>query len=164
MFLPCRCYEEVLLSLISSHNQEDSLPCCCSDIALWLMDCSVPGFPVLHYHPEFAQTHAHWVRDAIQLYHYLSLPSPFALNLSQHQGLFQWVSSLHQVTKVLEFQLHHRSFQWMNIQDWFPLGLTGVISLQFKGLSSITIKSTRLLASPVTFSFITLFSSQLFSH
>ena len=76
MFLPCKCYKEVLSSLISSHNQEDSLPCCCSAVALWLMDCSMPGFPVLHYHPEFAQTHAHWVGDAIQLSHYLSLPSP----------------------------------------------------------------------------------------
>ena len=81
MFLPCKCYKEVLSSLISSHNQEDSLPCCCSAVALWLMDCSMPGFPVLHYHPEFAQTHAHWVGDAIQLYHYfhclLLLPSTF---------------------------------------------------------------------------------------
>ena len=60
------------------------------------MDCSTPGFPVFHSLPEFAQTHVHWVSDAIQPSHPLSPPSP-ALNLSQHQGLFQWVSFLHQV-------------------------------------------------------------------
>ena len=64
------------------------------------------------------------------------IPSPPALNLSQHQGLFQWVSFSHQVAKVLEFQLQHQSFQ-MNIQDWFPLGLTGLISLQSKRLSKV---------------------------
>ena len=68
------------------------------------MDCSLPGFPVHHQLPEFTQTHAHWVGDAIQPSHPLSPPSPPAFNLSQHQGLFKWVSSLHQVAKVLEFQ------------------------------------------------------------
>ena len=67
------------------------------------MDCSTLGFPVLHYLPEFAQTHVHWVGDGIQPSHSLLSPSPPAFNLSQHQGLFQWVSSLHQVAKVLEF-------------------------------------------------------------
>ena len=66
------------------------------------MDCSMPGFPVLYYLSEFAQTHVHWVGDAIQPFHPLLPPSPLALNLSQHQGLFLWVSSWHQVTKVLE--------------------------------------------------------------
>ena len=74
------------------------------------MDCSTPGFPILHHLPEFAQTHVHWVSDAIQPSHPLSSPSP-ASNLSQHQGLFQWVSSSHQVPKVLELQLQHQSFQ-----------------------------------------------------
>ena len=69
-----------------------------------------PGFPVLHHLPECAQTHVHWVSDAIQPSHPLSSPS-HAFNLSQHQGLFQWVSSLHQVAKVLELQLQHQSFQ-----------------------------------------------------
>ena len=73
-------------------------------------DCSTPGFPVLHYLPEFAQTHVHWVSDAIQPSHPLSSLSPLALNLSQPQGLFQWVSSIHRVAKVLEFQLQHQSF------------------------------------------------------
>ena len=74
------------------------------------MDCSTPGFSVLHYLPEFSQTHVHWVSDAIYPSHPLSSPSPPALNLSHHQGLFQWVDSLHQVAKVLEFQLQHQSF------------------------------------------------------
>ena len=77
------------------------------------MDCSMPGFPVLHYLPEFAQTHVHWIDEAIQQSHNLSPPSP-ALNLSQYQGLFQWVGSLHQVAKVLvQLQLQHWSFQWV---------------------------------------------------
>ena len=67
------------------------------------MDCSTPGFPVLYQLPELAQTHVHRVSDAIQPSHPLSSPSPPAFNLSQHQGLFQWVSSSHQVVKVLEF-------------------------------------------------------------
>ena len=72
------------------------------------MDCSTPGFPIQHQHSELAQTHAHRVSDAIQPSHPLLSPSPPAFNLSQHQGLFKWVSSLHQVAKVLEFQLQHR--------------------------------------------------------
>ena len=69
------------------------------------MNCSTPGLPVHHQLPEFTQTHVHWVGDAIQPSHPLASPSPPALNLSLHQGLFKWVSSLHQVAKVLEFQL-----------------------------------------------------------
>jgi len=77
------------------------------------MDCSTPGLPVHHQLPEFTQTHAHWVGDVIQLSHPLSSPSLPAFNLSQHQGLFKWVRSSHQVAKVLEFQLQHQSFQWI---------------------------------------------------
>ena len=87
------------------------------------MNCSMPGFHVLHYLLEFAQTHGHWVSDAIQPYHPLSSPSP-AFNLSHHQDLSQWVSSLHQVAKVLEFQLQYLSFQWILISfrmDWFDV-------------------------------------------
>ena len=76
------------------------------------LNCSTPGLPVHYQLPEFTQTHVHWVSDAIQTSHPLPSPSPPALNLSQHQGLFQWVSSLHQVAKLLKFQLHHQSFQW----------------------------------------------------
>ena len=78
-----------------------------------LLDCSAPGFPVLHYLPEFAQTHVCWVGDAIQPSHPLSSLSPPAFNLSQHQGLFQWASSWHQMATVLEFQLQQQSFQWI---------------------------------------------------
>ena len=73
------------------------------------MDCSKLDFPVLHYLLEFAQTHVHWVSDAIQSSHPLSSPSPLALSFFQHQGLFQWVSSLHQMAKGLELQLKHFS-------------------------------------------------------
>ena len=76
------------------------------------MNRSMPSLPVHHQLPEFTQTHAHWVDDAIQPSHPLSPPSPPALNPSQHQGLFQWVNSSHEVAKVLEFQLQHQSFQW----------------------------------------------------
>ena len=82
-------------------------------LTLWPMDCSTPGFPLLHHLPEFAQIPAHWDGDAIQPPHPLSSPSPPALNLSQPQSLFQWVSSSHQVAKVLELQLQHQSFQWV---------------------------------------------------
>ena len=76
------------------------------------MNRSMPGLPVHHQLPEFTQTHVHWVGDAIQPSHPLSSSSPPAFNLSQHQGLFKWISSSHQVAKVLEFQLQHQSFQW----------------------------------------------------
>ena len=105
------------------------------------MDCSTPGLPVHHQLPEFTQTHVHWVGDAIQLSYPLSFPSPPAFNLPQHQGLFKWVSSLHQVDKVLEFQLSATVLP-MNIQDWFPLGWTGWISLQSKGLSRVFSSTT----------------------
>ena len=76
------------------------------------MDCSTAGLPVHHQLPESNQTHVHWVGDAIQPSYPLSSPSSPAFNLSQHQGLFKWGSSSHQVAKVLEFQLQHQSFQW----------------------------------------------------
>ena len=90
--------------------------CCCSvtESCPTLCDpvnCRTQGLPVHH------QTHVHWVGDAIQPSHPLLSPSPPALNLSQHQGLFQWFSSLHQVAKVLEFQLQHQSFQWTSRTD-----------------------------------------------
>ena len=69
------------------------------------MDCSTPGFPVLHHFPELAESCVHWVSDAIQPSHSLLSLSPSAFNSSQHQGLFQWVGSSHQVAKVLQFQL-----------------------------------------------------------
>ena len=98
------------------------------------MNYSTPGFFVLHYLPEFAQTHVHWVGDAIQPSHPLSPSSPPALNLSQLMGSFpmsQTLVSGGQSTRALALVL------WMNIQSWFPLGLTGLISLLSKGLSRV---------------------------
>ena len=89
------------------------------------MDCSTPGFPVHHQLPELTQTHVHWVGDTIQPSHPLSSHSLPTFNLSQHQGLFKWVSSLHQVAKVLEFQLQHQSFQWIFRTDFLSDGLVG---------------------------------------
>ena len=100
-----------LLTEFSSVSQ--SCPTVCNP-----MDCSTPGLPVHHQLWEFTQTHVHWVGDAIQSSHPLSWPSPPAFNLSQHQGLFQWVSSSHQVAKVLEFQLQYQSFQWIYKTDF----------------------------------------------
>ena len=100
------------------------------------MDCNTLGFSVHHQHPELAQTHVHWVGDAIQPFHLLSSPSPPAFNLSQHQGLFKWVSSSHHVAKAIGSSAS-ASVLPVNIQDLFPLGLTGWISLQSKGLSVV---------------------------
>ena len=99
-----------LRKFLQDHAESSSVQSCptLSDS----MDCSKPGFPVHHQHPGLTQTHVDWVSDAIQPSHPLSSPSPSAFNLSQHQGLFQWVNSLHQVAKVLQFQLQHQSFQW----------------------------------------------------
>ena len=100
---------------ISKKNQLSSVTHSCLTLCD-PMHCSTPGFPVHHQLPELAQTHVHCVSDAIQPS--LSSPSP-TFNLAQHQGLFQWVSSLHQVAKVLELQLQH---QWIlrtdYLQDW----------------------------------------------
>ena len=93
------------------------------------MNRSTPGLPVHHQLPGFTQTHVHWVSDAIQPSHSLSSPSIPALNLSQHQGLFKWVSSSHQVAKVLGVPAS-TSVLPMNNQDWSPLGWTGWTSLQ----------------------------------
>ena len=82
------------------------------------MDHSTPGLPVHHQLPEFTQTHVHQVGDAIQPSHPLSSPSPPTPNPSQHQSLFQWVNSSHEVAKVLEFQLQHQSFQWTPRTDF----------------------------------------------
>ena len=89
------------------------------------MNRSTPGLPVHHQLLKFTQIHAHQVGDAIQPSHPLSPPSPPAPNPSQHQGLFQWVKSLHEVAKVLEFQLQHQSFQWTPRTDLLYNGLVG---------------------------------------
>ena len=110
-------------------------------LTLWdPMNRSMPGLPVHHKLQESTQTHVHWVSDAIQPSYPLSSPSPPASNPSQHQGLFQWVNSSHEVAKVLEFQLQHHLP--MNTQDWPPLGWTGWISLQSRGLSRVFSNTT----------------------
>ena len=146
------------------------------------MDWSISGFPVLQYLPEFAQTHVHWLNDAIQPSHPVSPPSTPALNLSQHPGLFQWVVLPIRWSKDWSFSIspsnecevkslnHVRLFAtpwtvayqtppsmefssqeyWvglpfpspMNIQGWFPLGWTGLISLLSKGLSRVFSSTT----------------------
>ena len=88
------------------------------------------------------KTHVHRVSDAIQPSHPLLSPSPPAPNPSQHQGLFQWVSSSHEVAKVLEFQLQHQSFQWTPRTDGSPSGWTGWNSLQSQGLSRVFSNTT----------------------
>ena len=86
------------------------------------MNCSTPGFPVHHQLLKLTQTQVHWVGDAIQPSHPLSSPAP---KPCQHQGLFQWVNSLYEVAKVLEFQLQHQSFQWIFRTDFLQDGLVG---------------------------------------
>ena len=120
------------------------------------MNHSTPGLPVHHQLPEFPQTHVHRVSDAIQPSHPLLSPSPLAPNPSQHQSLFQWVNSSHQVAKVLDFQLKHHSFQRNPRTDLLQNGLVGSPcsprdsqesspTPQFKSISSLALS---LLHSP----------------
>ena len=103
------------------------------------MDCSMPGFPVHHQLPEVAQTHVHWVGDALLPSHALWSPSPPAFNLSQHQHLYQWLSFHIRRSKYWSFSFTISPSK--NIQDLFPLWLTGWISLQSKGLSRVLYSS-----------------------
>ena len=114
----CRWYTILYISQFSSFCQ--SCPTLYGP-----MDCSMPGFLVHWQLLEFTQIHVHCVSDAIQPSHPLSFPSPPAFNPSQHQGLFKWGSSLHQIAKVLEFQLQHQSFQWIFRTDFLSDGLVG---------------------------------------
>ena len=98
------------------------------------MDCSMPGLPVHHQLPEFTQTHVNWFDDAIQPSHPLSSRSLPAINLPQHQGLFRWISSSHQVTKVLELQ--HQSFQWIFWTYFLYDGLVGTPWPYFTNIKS----------------------------
>ena len=106
------------------------------------MDCSMPGLPVHHQLPELAQTHVPWVGDAIQSSHPLSSPSPPTFNLSQHQGLFEWVSFFFMSGGQSTGVSVSASVLPKNIQDSFPLGLTGLISLKLKGLSRVFSNTT----------------------
>ena len=115
-----------------------------------LLDCSTPGLPVHHQLPEFTQTHIHWFGDTIQPPHPPLSPSPPTFNLSQHQGLFKWVSSSHLEAKVLEFQLQHQSFQWTPGLISFRMGWLDLLAVQgtlksllqhpqFKNINSLTL-------------------------
>ena len=116
--------------------------CCCCTVTKSCpalcdtMNCSMPGFPVLHDLPEFTQTHVHWVGDAIQPSHPLSPPSPLALNLSQNQCLFP-ISRLFESGGQRIKASTLASVLPINIQGWCPLGLTSLISLLSKGLSRV---------------------------
>ena len=94
------------------------------------MHCCMPGLPVHHQLPELAQTHVHRVGDAIQPSHPLLSPFPPAFNLSQHQDLFQWVSSSHQVAKLLELQLQHQAFQWIFRTDSLRMDWLDLLAVQ----------------------------------
>ena len=109
--------------------------------------------------PRFIQTPVHWVGDAIQPSHPLSSPSPPAFNLSQHQGLFKWVSSLHQVAKVLEFQLQHQSFQWTPRTDSFRVDQLDLLAGQGTLKSSTTPQFKSIISLALSF----LYSSTLTS-
>ena len=124
-------FNKTIFSLLSSVSQ--LCPTLCDP-----MDCSMPAFPVLYYPLDFAQTHVHWVSDTLYPSHPLLPPSPHALNLSQHPGLFQWISCSHQVAKVEA----SASVFPMTTQGWFPLGSTGLMSLMSKGLSRVFFSTT----------------------
>ena len=120
------CHDSSFLTFGDWHFSLSIMSCCCSVTTSCLtlcdpMGCSTPGFPVHHQLPQLTQTHVHRVSDANQPSHPLLSPSP-AFNLFQHQGLFQWVSSSHQVAKIMKFQLQHQSFQWIFrtdfLEDW----------------------------------------------
>ena len=123
-------------SLVQFSSIAQSCPTLCDP-----MDCSTPGFAVHHQLPEITQAHVHRVSDAIQPSHPLSSPSSPSFNLSQKEGLFQWASSSHKVAKILGVSASACVLP-MNIRDWFPLGRTGWISMQSKGLSRVFSSTT----------------------
>ena len=123
----CRSYNwkySVVDQLIGKYTDGDKVVFQFSSVALLCptlckpMDLSSPGLPVHHQLPQFIQTDVYWVGDAIQPSHPLLAPSPPTFNLSQHQGLFQQISSSCQVARVLEFQLQHQFFQWIFRTDF----------------------------------------------
>ena len=129
-FLKGKQSHEMMLSITNHSVQLSSVAQSCPTLCD-PMDCSTPGLPVHHHLPELTQTHVHWVGDAIQPSHPLLSPSSPAFTLFHHQGLFQRVSFLHQMAKVLA----KASVLPMNIQDWFPLEnfLYGTYHLTYHG-------------------------------
>ena len=111
------CHTKMLRNILISSVQFSSVAQSCLSLCD-PMNCSTPGLPVHHQLLEFTETHVHRVSDAIQPSYPLSTPSPPAHNPSQHQSLFQWVNSLHEVTKVLDSAL--ASFLPKKSQGWSP--------------------------------------------
>ena len=131
-YLKYKNFQIMWLICKSSQFITESCPTLCDP-----MDCSTPDLPVHQQLPEFTQTHVHWVGDATPPSHPLSSPSPPVLNLSQHEGLFQWVFAGQSIGAS-----RLASVFPVNIQGWFPLGLTDLISLQSRGLSRIFSNTT----------------------
>ena len=129
-----RCSKSMFLSMVLFRFSIQSL-----SLTLWdPMDCSTPSFPVHHQLLELVQTHVHRVGNAIQPSHPLSSPSPPSFNFSQHQGLFQWVSSSHHVAKVSELQLQHQSFQSISPSNEY----SGLISFRMDWLDLLAVQGT----------------------
>ena len=114
-------------------------------------DCSTLAFPVHYQMPELTQTHVHQVSDAIQPSYPLSSPSPPTFNLSQHQGLFQWVSFSHQVAKVLKLQLQHQTFQWISGLIPFRIDWLDFLAVQGTQESSLTPQFKSIISSALRF-------------
>ena len=133
------------LIFISNFLIKPKSVCCFSISCIWLfvtpMDYSRPYFPVLHDLPELAQTHVHWVSDAIQPSRPLPSPSPSVFSLSQHQDFFLMSQLFASGGQSIRASVSSTVLP-MSIQDWFPLGLTGLMSLQFKELSRIFSNTT----------------------
>ena len=127
----------VVYSLLTFNTSSVQFSCSVVSDSLWLHGPQHARLPCPSPTPGACSNSCPLSHDATQPSHPLSSLYPPAFNLSQHQDLFQWASSSHQVAKVLEFQLQHLSFQWMNIQDWFPLELTGLISLHLRYIQKI---------------------------
>ena len=120
---------------MTSGDLEFQFSCSVLSTLCYTIDCSMPCLPVCHQHPEHAQTHVHWDSDTIQPSHPLLSSSPPTFSLFQHQGLFQWVGSSHDGQSIGASA--SATDLPVNIQDWFPLGLTDLISLQSKGLTRL---------------------------
>ena len=139
--------QELIYLSVQFSSVTQSCPTLCDP-----MNLSMPGLPVHHHLPEFTQTHVHRVSNAIQPSHPWSSPSSPAPNSSQHQSLFQWVNSLHEVAKVLEFQLQHHSFQRNPRVDLLQNGLVGSpCSPRDSQESSPTLQFKRINSSALSF-------------
>ena len=130
--------KHISLTFLSCPTLLYNMSCCCCSVVQSCptlcdpTDCSTPGLPIPHRLPEFAQVHVHCISDAVQPSHPLMTSSPSALDLSQHYGVFQYVICSHQMTKILELQLHHQSFS----------EYSGLISLKIDWFDLLTVQGT----------------------